>query len=161
MHAFSKRSVWSPASAQSLGLESGSPTRDPRPSSSDTGLTAPGLSVPAGSSQAPGLGLGGSPESGLSSPLSALQLITSSGSPSHTSGKFNLPTIAGGERQNFPRVKTTSCNRETFPVLSSATKKKRRSSSERFRLCWRHGASVVHRPAGAPGASQRGSQCVK
>lgn len=126
MHAFSKRSVWSPASAQSLGLESGSPTRDPRPSSSDTGLTAPGLSVPAGSSQAPGLGLGGSPESGLSSPLSALQLITSSGSPSHTSGKFNLPTIAGGERQNFPRVKTTSCNRETFPVLSSATKKEKK-----------------------------------
>lgn len=59
-------------------------TRKPLPSS---------LSAGPGSSQALGLGLGGKPESGLSSPLSALQLI-SSGSPSHTFGKFNLPTIS-------------------------------------------------------------------
>lgn len=70
------------------------PTREPLPSSSDTGLTPPAFSAHTGSSQALGLGLGGNPESGLSSPLSALQVM-SSGSPSHTFGKFNLPTISG------------------------------------------------------------------
>lgn len=68
-------------------------TREPLPSSSDTGLTPPAFSAHTGSSQALGLGLGGNPESGLSSPRSALQLM-SSGSPSHTFGKFNLPTIS-------------------------------------------------------------------
>lgn len=78
-----------------------------RASSSDTGLTPPAFSAPPGSSQALGLGLGGSPESGLSSPLSAPQLIMSSGSPSHTLGKFKLPTISGyrNKLQQLQRAK--------------------------------------------------------
>lgn len=64
-----------------------------RASSSDP--WPPAFSVVPGSSHALGLGLGGKPESGLSSPLSAPQLITSSGSPSQTLGKLRLPTISG------------------------------------------------------------------
>ena len=89
------------------------PTREPRPSSSDTGLTPPAFSAHTGSSQAPGLGLGGSPESGLSSPLSALQLI-SSGSASHTWGKFNLPTISGTRLLNSSGVTTHQVSKFYF-----------------------------------------------
>lgn len=89
------------------------PTREPLPSSSDTGLTAPAFSAHAGSSQALGLGLGGNPESGLSSPLSALQLM-SSGSSSQTFGKFNLPTISSEKLLNSSE-RGACCDRETFP----------------------------------------------
>lgn len=89
------------------------PTRDPFLSSSGTGLTPRALSW--GSNQALGLGLGGKPESGLSSPLSARQLIPS-GSSSQTFGKFNCLTISfpseklqnSGSRQRFLRRRTAT-----------------------------------------------------
>lgn len=59
----------------------------------------PALSAAPGSSQVLGLGLGGNPESGLSRSLSALQLIMSSGSPSHACDKFRLPTMSGEKLQ--------------------------------------------------------------
>lgn len=70
-------------------------TKEPFPSSSDTGLEPRAFSGHAGGSQALGLGLGGSPESGLSSPRSArLQLIARGSPSSHALRKFSLPTIS-------------------------------------------------------------------
>lgn len=76
------------------------------PSSSE--LWPPAFSAVPGSSHALGLGLGGKPESGLSSPLSAPQLITS---PSQTLGKLRLPTISGLQvREERRRRGRRRCN---------------------------------------------------
>ena len=60
-----------------------------------------------------GSGSGADPSPGLSSPLSALQLI-SSGSASHTWGKFNLPTISGTRLLNSSGVTTHQVSKFDF-----------------------------------------------